>query len=349
MNSRLYTLDYLRGLSAFGIMVYHFLYWLQGPFSANQFLGRVGVYGVALFYVLSGLTLYHVYDYANIGHEFSWSTFFKKRFYRIFPLLWLATICAIILSRKQPNPLDLLLNLTGMFGFIRWDVTFTTGAWSIGNELVFYTVFPLILYACIRRHLLLVALVLSAAALHHYFGFHVLDTNNTLADQWHDYVNPLNQIFFFIAGCVIGFLTKQHNLSNALSASILFIGLAIFVITPAVGNNICLVTGWNRWIFTTACLLICLGAYKLKAPLPGKLHSALKLLGESSYSVYLLHGLVFSVWAFLLNRLSQLGFEIHIWVKAIVPITLTLILSYFVYTYFEIFFMKMGKSSLPSK
>jgi peptidoglycan/LPS O-acetylase OafA/YrhL len=131
MNARLYTLDYLRGLSAFGIMVYHFLYWLQGPFSANQFLGRVGVYGVALFYVLSGLTLYHVYDYANIGHEFSWSTFFKKRFYRIFPLLWLATICAIILSRKQPNPLDLLLNLTGMFGFISWDVTFTTGGWSI--------------------------------------------------------------------------------------------------------------------------------------------------------------------------------------------------------------------------
>jgi exopolysaccharide production protein ExoZ len=344
MSARLYTLDYLRGLAAFGIMVYHFLFWLHGPFMANQFLGRVGIYGVAIFYVLSGLTLYHVYEYSNEGGRFSLSTFFKKRFFRIFPLLWLVTICAIILSQKQPNLIDLLLNLSGMFGFLRWDVSFATGAWSIGNELVFYSVFPLILFACMRSRLLLFILLIAAATLHHYFSFHVLDANHSSAEQWHDYVNPLNQIFFFISGCVIGFLTKQRHFAIGTSTSILIGGLALFILTPAVGNNIVLLTGVNRWIFTAACLLICLGAYKLNIPLTGKLHSALKMLGESSYSVYLLHGLVFTVWAFLLKKIILFGFDMPLILKVLVPITLTLFLSYFVYTYFEKFFMQMGKS-----
>ncbi|MCB0760440.1 MAG: acyltransferase family protein, partial [Flavobacteriales bacterium] len=58
---RLYNLDYLRGLAAFGIMIYHYLTWTLGKFSADDFLGRLGVYGVSVFYVLSGLTLYYVY------------------------------------------------------------------------------------------------------------------------------------------------------------------------------------------------------------------------------------------------------------------------------------------------
>ena len=58
---RLSSLDYLRGLAAFGVMVFHYSMWNFGLFKAEDFLGRVGLYGVAIFYVLSGITLYHVY------------------------------------------------------------------------------------------------------------------------------------------------------------------------------------------------------------------------------------------------------------------------------------------------
>ncbi len=342
MNGRLFSLDYLRGLCAFGIMVYHYQYWLEGPFTANQFLGRVGVYGVSIFYILSGLTLFHVYEYSHSDRGLSVLSFFKKRFFRIFPLLWLATICSVILSKKQPDLLNLFLNLTGLFGFFSWDSVLTNGAWSIGNELVFYSVFPIILYSCMRNRVLLVGLVLCSVAMHHYFGFHILNPDIDLANQWRDYVNPLNQIFFFTAGCVIGLLTKRQSISPAAIICMLICGVVLFILTPADRNTIHLVSGWNRWIFTASCLLICMGTYRIETALPGKLHTALKFLGECSYSVYLLHALVFAVFAYVAKAAQSNGLEVPMIFKMIIPVALTLSLSYLVYTYFEKHFIRMG-------
>ncbi|HEX6179628.1 MAG TPA: hypothetical protein VFZ47_00205, partial [Chitinophagaceae bacterium] len=53
---RLHSLDYLRGLAAFGIMAYHFMMWTMGEMDSSRKMGRVGIYGVSIFYVLSGLT-----------------------------------------------------------------------------------------------------------------------------------------------------------------------------------------------------------------------------------------------------------------------------------------------------
>jgi peptidoglycan/LPS O-acetylase OafA/YrhL len=349
MNTRLHTLDYLRGLSALGIMVYHYLFWLNGSFTSDQFMGRVGVYGVAIFYVLSGLTLYHVYEYSQVSTGFSIGNFFKKRIFRIFPLLWLVTLGAIVLSRKMPNLPDVFLNLTGLFGFVRWHVYFATGAWSIGNELVFYSKFPLILLICMRKPwILLVALALTGL-LHHLFAFEFLDAQKPLADQWHTYVNPLNQIFFFVAGCAIGYWTKARSF-QPLSATVLVgLGLLLLAWIPAEGNTISIVTDYNRWLFTSACMLICLGAYKLSVRLPGSLHTVFKMLGEGSYSLYLLHPLVFTVWAFIFHWLEQSNHMLPWAVKLLTPIAITLVLSYFVYEYFEKYFMRLGRQSSPGK
>src|SRR5262245_60491552 len=89
---RLYNLDYLRGLAAFGIMLYHYLTWTLGIFPADTIVGRVGIYGVSTFYVLSGLTLYYVYYGKMKPSAQDTAAFFKKRIFRIFPLLWLVTI-----------------------------------------------------------------------------------------------------------------------------------------------------------------------------------------------------------------------------------------------------------------
>ena len=60
-QQRLHELDYLRGLAAVGIMAYHYSTWAFGAQEANSFLSRVGIYGVAIFYVLSGQALTYVY------------------------------------------------------------------------------------------------------------------------------------------------------------------------------------------------------------------------------------------------------------------------------------------------
>src|SRR4051812_42709272 len=100
---RLPGLDYLRGLAAFGIMTYHYSSWTFGEQVASSFLGRVGIYGVAIFYILSGQTLSYIYSSKLQLVSVDLLTFFKKRFFRIFPLLWLATLLSIALSKHIPN------------------------------------------------------------------------------------------------------------------------------------------------------------------------------------------------------------------------------------------------------
>lgn len=335
---RLYNLDYLRGMAAFGIMIYHYLSWSSGKFMADSFMGRLGIYGVSIFYVLSGLTLFYVYyDKFELTQK-EVISFFKKRVFRIFPLLWLVTIISIILSKEIPNLYDLFLNLTGLFGFINWDKYFSVGVWSIGNELVFYTFFPFfILFAKSMRPMLIIlsAILLS---LYIYFAFFKLDPTIDLNIQWRNYVNPLNQVFLFLGGFLIGVIFKNVKINLAASVSLLIVGIGLFIFIPAYGNTISLVTGINRLLFTFSCFLICLSFFKLTLRLPMFIHKPLTLLGEASYSVYLLHPIVYGIIGF-----SSRYIHYSEPAKLTTSVIITLISSYITYEYFEKFFMRLGR------
>lgn len=345
--NRLYNLDYLRGLAAFGIMIYHYLTWSSGIFSADTFIGKLGVYGVSIFYVLSGLTLYHVYYDKMKPTKDDIISFIKKRVFRIFPLLWLVTIVAIIFSGKVPDFYDLFLNLTGLFGFIKWDAYFSAGMWSIGNELVFYTFFPLFVLFTKSSKLLMTLFGLIIFGVYLYFAFIKLTPQKALSEQWRDYINPLNQVFLFLGGFLIGLFFYNIKIKNSIVIALLICGLGLFVFYPVSGNTINLVSGVNRLIFTACCFLICICFYKLTFRFPKFIHKPLTLLGEASYSVYLLHPIVYSLTSIALAVLGKYLFHFQFppSVKMIFAVVSTLIISYFVYNYFEKFFVKLGKTS----
>lgn len=336
--NRLHNLDYLRGLAAFGIMVFHYMSWTVGEFTADTFLGRVGVYGVSIFYILSGLTLYFVYAGKMNINKADLLSFFKKRIFRIFPLLWLVTIAAVILSKKIPNFFDLFLNLSGLFGFIKWDTYFSAGVWSIGNELVFYVFFPFFILFSQKSKLLLALLTLILFTLFSYFAFFKLDPTQSLDNQWFIYVNPLNQVFLFLSGFLMGLLFNKVSFNDTNVIILLIISFTGFVFYPVSGDNINLVTGINRIVFTLLCFTICFTFYKLKSTLPSYIHSPLTLLGEASYSVYLLHPIIYKITGFLKYTLHFSDV-----LRLVVAGILTLIISYFTYKYFEKYFMRLAK------
>lgn len=338
---RLYNLDYLRGLSALGIMIYHYSSWSNGNFSAETFMGRFGIYGVSIFYVLSGLTLFHVY-YSKM--QFSLQEiifFFKKRVFRIFPLLWIVTLLTIALSRKIINFTDLFLNLSGLFGFISWDKYFATGGWSIGNEIVFYTFFPFFVL-CIKKFKFLMFLIgLIILGLYLYFAFLKLNTNSTLSEQWTKYVNPLNHVFFFLGGVLIGYFFKDVFIKNFFIIVLLFLGITFFVFYPSKGDTINIVTGISRLIFTACCLLICFCFYKMTFNLPKFVHQPLALLGEISYSVYLIHPIILNLTLIASRIFIKVFFYFPESVSLILSVVFTIIISYYSYQYFEKYFIKL--------
>lgn len=325
--NRLVWLDYLRGFCAIGIMLHHYIAWITNFSTPTT---RIGLYCVSIFYILSGLTLYHVYRDKMEANAKSVASFFIKRVFRLYPCLWIATILTIWLKTNY-NLTDLFLNLTGLFGFIKWDGAIGTGVWSIGNELVFYTFFPLMLLTVKFNIKWFIAIGTIFLSLYLYFAFYVLDNSSTLS--WRDYVNPFNQIFLFFAGFLLGLLFHTKEFKNSYLLIGLFLSITIFSFYPISGDRVIYVSSYNRIIFTIICLSISFFCYKLTISLPKLIDYPLKKVGEATYSIYLFHPII---W--ILTK----PIEHHLYLRFIIAIIITIAISLILYFTIEKKFINIG-------
>jgi len=172
-----------------------------------------------------------------------------------------------------------------------------------------------------------------------HFAFISLDQNLTLAQQWRNYVNPLNQVFLFLGGFLIFNYFSQKENNNKLYFLLLSLASILFVVYPVKGDSINIVTGFNRILFMLISFAICISFYKIDLTLPNFIDKPLSLLGEASYSVYLLHPIVLAIVQIICKGLNIPGLYI-----IAVSIVLTLVISYFVYKYFEKYFIKKGNN-----
>lgn len=331
---RLHNLDYLRGIAATGIMLYHLGSWYYGAFSPESVMGRIGVYGVAIFYVLSGLTMYHVYG-SRMETPRDLKNFFIRRGFRIMPLLWLVTIAALIIVPRDFRWSDLALNLTGLFGFISWDTYFSPGIWSIGNELVFYAIFPIIVVCAKTKGWVFAAAGFIIGSGFLCFTFVLMSPREDIGSQWYLYVNPANQAFLFFAGIMIAYFSKRVRMQQPTGWAVIVVSMIIFVAWPVIGKNT--VTDGGRLVLTLTCVAICAAAYHIDLQMPKVGHVPLAFLGEASYSIYLLHPIV--------NELVRLT-PLKTGPKPVVIVAIavgTLVVSWFVYRWFEKPMISIGR------
>lgn len=345
MINRVQQLDYLRGLSALGIVIYHYSTWSSTINNSNNLLQRFGIYGVAIFYILSGITLYLVYN----SKSFTFANLYSyaiKRFFRIMPLLWLAIFSTLIISSKKFSIYQIILNLSGIFGFIDPSAYIAGGSWSIGNEIVFYFIFPFLLYLSKRSTFISAIFFLAFFLIHITFSFHKIDPSLSFEENWSFYVNPLNQIFFFVAGV---FLTKF--LFNSKIPDIVYylclISAAIIFIFWKTSSKTSLIYGYDRIMFSFASILICFSILKLNISFSGITNKFLIYLGEVSYSIYLMHPIVWYVNKWIYTSLFKSQFDFV--VLSIVSILFTFIISHITYNKFEVFWINFSKRILKSK
>lgn len=342
---RYHNLDYLRGLSAAGIMVYHYLSWTIGEFNSEDFMGRVGVYGVSIFYVLSGLTLYKVYFHNLSSHTSGWMNFFTKRVLRIYPLMIVTILLSawVMLDFNCPA-YQLFLNLSGMFGFVSWDSGIATGIWSIGNELCFYVLFPVLVFSASKGRVWFISILAMSLLIYIVFAFSILHTDTIDSQlQKRNYMNPLNQFFLFAGGFALGHWCRWVA-ERWQSVLILVFGLILFVFIPAEGDRIHLVTGWNRIWLTLACFLITIAFYTYTGKVQPHIASILQWLGAISYGMYLLHPLTHHAVGYVRDH-HLFGIpHFSETIRLPLAIMLTLMASHFSYYYFELPCMNWARS-----
>lgn len=337
MNNRIVTLDYLRGIAASIVMSGHYYVWINTDQPIPSTLHKMITFSVSIFYILSGITLYSVYHKSFKFDLQSFSNFALKRLFRILPLLWVATTLTIILTSVSHSWAILLLNYSGLFGFILPGAAIARAAWSIGNEMVFYAFFPLFVYLAQRRNKLWLYLYSFLSLLPAvYFTILKMGPVVSLSDQRLNlYLNPLNQLFLFVGGIVIAQLFKRKQLPypNVL----LIVCVALFMLYP-IHDPVDLFTGPHRFMLCGICFLICIVLYTGKIFPPGWIHRPLTLLGETSYSIYLLHPIVYLV---LSNVKSFNPILLYFTCIIVTPIS-----SYFVYSFIEKPGIKLGGKAI---
>lgn len=344
---RIESLDYLRGAMAVSVMLYHYIGWSFETLGGETLLGKLGVYAVSIFYILSGLSLTIVYI-NRIENTSDILSFVIKRVFRIFPLFWLVVTASLILKYTYSiiggedfdvSSYTIFLNYSLLFGFFEPAAYLSTGAWSIGNEMVFYSIFPIVFFINSRKSFFLPLFIILSFIVALYFSLILLDSESPLSKQWSVYINPFNQLFLFMAGVAIGkWGVLLKKLPSSYSWALLGIATLLFIFFPAHGDKVQIVTGAERWVFSALSMSLVLLLFVLNPKLHSWNHKVFSFLGQGCYSIYLLHPIVAIPVVFVFDKV---GFEKPY--AYTVSAFITIGLSWFTFKYIESPMMSYGK------
>lgn len=289
-------MDILRGFMALAVAFYHLSIWnklFESGTGVNRFVALFGNYGVEGFFVISGFCFFHIYRETTWDRQ-AFQGFHIKRFFRIAPLYYLAVILNLVLHQArgpEPSPRMLVENFSLTFGIFHPNHALVLGGWSIGIEYVFYMVFPLLAWAMRRKTALYIGtLALIALALPWSFG--KVQAATLAGDaKFHTYVQIPNHAFLFLLGGLVAHLramtSKRLHWKFFLALGVLIILLTWWQL-PMFYDHFDILAGFYRARFVGLVLLVVLLFAFFEVP-EGWFRRPLTLLGDWSYSVYLMH------------------------------------------------------------
>ncbi|HEX9214892.1 MAG TPA: acyltransferase, partial [Bradyrhizobium sp.] len=279
VEQKLEGLQAARAVAALSVAYFHSYIALRGfPEAAQLPIGALkdrGYLGVNFFFAISG----YVICLVAAKPTFEPTVFAIKRLFRLYPMYWIAMmiIAAMIgLGRYSPQSLDHFLysmTLLPQQGAPAYDPS-----WTLEREMVFYVLAAIVVPFAGARGLAVVLATLAACGW--YFGnpwsFHLIST--TQAD--------------FLAGVLVFLVRERAKLLGA-------------VVPIAIG---CAGLWFSRthelpFLVPASMAIVLLGMTQLRLPWERPPFRWVVAIGDVSYSIYLLHYIVFYWSAFTSARL----------------------------------------------
>jgi peptidoglycan/LPS O-acetylase OafA/YrhL len=291
VKPRHHALDLLRGLAAIGIAIYHFVY------SLGNEIQSLGTFGVYVFFVLSGLTMMLVYGerFSKAITERDLITFYWYRISRIIPLLAAASLASFLLTvpwlgmsrQLAASALRSFLTGTALFALhLPGYLSNTIGAWSLGIEMLFYLLFPLVCLLTARAGLwqlagIIVVLIFAQqiviALMHHW-------VREDPRRFWDYYTTLLIFSPFFVLGMAI---IRSRVPKRGVFLLLSVLSLAVIAGFSLIVKVEIFETHWAYLALTATAFITVLFAYS--GDVPEFLVGPSAFLGNSSYSLYLTH------------------------------------------------------------
>lgn len=279
-----------RGLAALLVVFFH----ANTLFAADKYWGdelwsgfRMGHSGVDFFFVLSGFIIAHIHM-GDVGRPERLGRFALKRLVRIYPVYWVALALMVaplfVSAGFEPDasrsPIDILASAA------LWPTAESPHlkvAWTLRHEMLFYLLFASLLWAR-KAGLVLLGLWFGGCAIWTLIGTDVFPAAF--------FFSTYNLLFLF--GMASAWLLGRVRIPHA--AWVATGGVLVFALSGwldvAYGESRVLTLAYG-----VGATLAILGFVELERSRGLRTPPALKVLGDASYSIYLIHYLALSAGA----------------------------------------------------
>lgn len=366
MKERFEVLDIFRGIFASLVVLFHLSAFSATPIINNEFIYNSDLF-VDFFFVLSGFVI--AYSYQSLKSNEELGRFYKKRFFRLYPLHLIVLLAFVLIELPKHvasayvhvNKIDNVSNniytfLTNLFlvNSIKFpginDVSWNIASWSISAEMIAYLVFGLTVIFINRSNLakvrvVIYALVILASAV----AFYLLAGNFDLMRAF-DYGFLRGIMGFFIGVlCYCTFNTIKADckaMNNMLFTFFEIALLAINIIFVCYGSILKSMGLIYEALFFVTILIFAFEKGWLSTQL--KKSKFLHQTGKYSYSIYMVHTLVLSLFNVVFIRVLKLPPSSYAYLF-ILNYALIWILSAWTFKHIEMRFNTAKTSKEPRK
>ncbi|UWU24966.1 acyltransferase (plasmid) [Rhizobium sp. CB3060] len=284
-SHRYASLDAMRGLAAFAVVVYH----LQRPYAPLAYVA------VDFFFVLSGFVIARAYS-EKLASGMPLAAFMKARYARLYPLFILGTFYGLVqllahwnwstdsvgdllaslisTAFMLPSPSFLTRSATDL-----WPLYPLNGpAWSLFWELLVNLVFALMLFRMRTKYLAIVA----AASLGCLLASVALHRSLDLGWEWRSVDGGLARVFFsFVVGMIIFRLQKDRRPVTTYFALLPISLIFALLFLPTYSLKFALF-----FCIVISPLIVLAGTY---LEIPERIQPIGIFLGYLSYPIYMCH------------------------------------------------------------
>lgn len=291
-----FSVQYLRGIAALMVLLEHTAA-KSAQYSTNVLSGwHIGGAGVDLFFLVSGFIMCHTttnkHQQKGASRQFLW-----RRVLRIIPLYWLVTCAALLVFLIAPDKINSQggdTQILASFFLLPTDGLYlVSNGWTLRYEFLFYMIFMLGLFFSKRIGQVLVISMIAALVL---WG-QLQAADNAVTRFITDAL-----LLEFAAGMALYHIYSAYQRLDHPPSMLPFVLLGI-----ALGSLFAVNQGINSEIrvidfgLPMACAmagLLCLESSLRQQPIQW-----LKMLGDSSYAMYLTHPFILAGGAMIFSKL----------------------------------------------
>ena len=290
------SIQYLRAIAAMLVLVLHAAY-KESVFSKDVFSFSIGNTGVDIFFIISGFIMAYTFNDQLSAGRFLW-----RRVLRVMPIYWLTTSVALLGYLLFPQFVNGGRESAIVSSFLLTPSELpylNQNGWTLSYEFLFYGVFSLAFLIGIGKYrqpavfaLLLLLPIIG----------HIVNGLGITIGVWGDFLFDTIVIEFAL-GLVLLFIYNHFKLSTTVKPVIISVSFFIAMIGYFKPAGI---PDFNIRVLDLGIpsFFLCLSLLALEPVLKKRPSQLLLNLGNSSYSLYLVHAFVLSGGSVILNSLN---------------------------------------------